>query len=271
MRRVQSDRIGWHVIARGARRLQLFHEPSDFPQFLTFLKYSLAQSGAVLWAYALMSNHYHLVLYASTEELRACVQRLNRLYSAYHNKKYSLVGHAFDGPYRAFRQDPSVLLRCIAYVLMNPVKAFLADNPQDYAWSCCKQYLGLPGSPLEADLQSLISVIGPDPRMAWKLFHRSMEVEAKRPTRPYTDGLTMTALHAQQFEWLLEVAQERQDRLAGIPPEHVAMYWARQQGVAVKSIAKVLGIPNRAVSDELYRLGVRLDSDPRLEAILMAP
>jgi putative transposase len=272
MRRVQqSERIGWHVIDRGARRLELFHEQSDFPQFLTFLKYSLTQSGAVLWAYALLSNHYHLVLYASSEELCACMRRLNRLYSTYHNQKYDLAGHAFDGPYRAFRQDPSVLLRCIAYVLMNPVKAFLVNDPKDYPWTCYRQYLALPGSPMDVDLGSLIRIAGPDPKEAWKLFHRAMECEIQRPTLAYSDGLTMTAMHARQFEWLLEVARERQDHLAGETPEHVAMHWARQKGVSPKAIAKVLGISSRSVSDALYRLRGKLKVDSALQIALTPP
>lgn len=272
MRRVQqSERIGWHVIDRGARRLQLFHEASDFPQFLTFLKYSLSQSGAVLWAYALLSNHYHLLLYATSDELSACMQRLNMLYSTYHNQKYSLGGHAFDGPYRAYRQDPSVLLRCIAYVLMNPVKAFLVDEPQDYPWSCCRQYLGLPGSPMEADLDSLVSMSGLDVKTTWTRFHRAMAVEAKRSRPAFADGLTINALHAQQFEWLIEIARERQEHLAGESPELVAMYWARQKGIMPKAIAQVLGDSSRSVSDALYRLKGRLKTDAALQAILTAP
>lgn len=272
MRRVQqSERIGWHIINRGARKLQLFHEPSDFPQFLSFLNYSLARSGAILWAYALMSNHYHLVLYATSEEIRACMQRLNRLYSTYHNRKYLLTGHAFDGPYRAYREDPSVLMRCIAYVLMNPVKAHLVDDPMDYPWTCFKQYAGRPGSPMEVDLKSLIEVAGPDPKTAWKYFHRAMEVEAKRPQKPYSDKLTTTALHAQQFEWLLEVAQERQEHLGGEPPDLVAMYWARQQGIGVRSIAKVLGVTSHDVSNWIYRLQQRVQSDPKLQGLFMSP
>lgn len=272
MRRVQhTERIGWHIINRGARRLQLFHEPSDFPQFLTFLKFSLGKSGAILWAYALMSNHYHLVLYATTEELRACMQRLNRLYSKYHNRKYSLTGHAFDGPYRAYPQDPSVLMRCIAYVLMNPVKAFLVDDPMDYAWTCYRQYAGLPGSPMPVDLKSLIEVAGPDPKTAWKFFHRAMEVEAKRPAKPYSDKLTATALQAQQFEWLLEVAQEREGQLGGEPPDLVAMCWARQQGIGIRSISLALGVPSGNVSNWIHRLHERAQSNPGLQAILSAP
>ncbi|RPH43255.1 MAG: hypothetical protein EHM91_08850 [Planctomycetota bacterium] len=272
MRRVhQSERIGWHVIDRGARRLELFHENTDFPQFLTFLQYSLAQSGALLWAYALMSNHYHLVLYATSEELSTCMQRLNMLYSTYHNQKYSLVGHAFDGPYRAFRQDPAVLLRCIAYVLMNPVKAFLVDDPKDYPWSCFRQYVGLPGSPMDVDLASLIPIAGPDPKTVWKLFHRAMECEARRPTPVVSDGLTMTAMHARQFEWLLEVSREREALLGGERPERVAMYWARQKGISAKAIAKVLGTSSRAVSDALYTLRRRLNADPDLQLALTPP
>ena len=272
MRRVQSDRIGWHVINRGARRLELFHDNEDYPQFLTFLKYSLAKSGTVLWAYALMSNHFHLVLYASSKELSKCMLRLNRLYSRYHNHKYSLVGHAFDGPYRAFRLGyPLLLLRCIAYVFLNPVTAFIAKDPKDYPWSCYKQYLGLPGSPVDANLQSLFQVVGTDEKTAWGWFHRAMDREARRPKKAVPDGLTMTALHAQQFEWLLDVAREREGNFGGESPELVAIYWARQLGVAPRAIAKVLGKTSSAVSDMLYRLRQRLKADPTLEAKLTPP
>jgi hypothetical protein len=218
-----------------------------------------------------MSNHYHLVLYATSDELSNCMKRLNMLYSTYHNKKYSLSGHAFDGPYRAYRQDPSVLFRCIAYVLMNPVKAYLVDEPQDYAWSCCKQFLGLPGSPMEADLNGLMGAWKGDLKLAWRWFHRAMEVEARRQKPRFADGLTMNALHAQQFEWFLEIARERQDQLGAVPPELAAIFWARQTGITVKAIAKVLGISSRAVSDALYQLKGRLKKDPALGSTLTRP
>jgi hypothetical protein len=272
MRRVKSEKIGWHVIDRGARRMELFRDAEDFSQFLIFLKYSLSATDAIPWAFTLMNNHYHMVLYASSHELSACMQRLNRLYSKYHNRRYSLVGHAFDGPYRAFRQGtPLLLLRCIAYVFMNPVSAFIVKDPKEYPWSCYRQFLGLPGSPMEANLKSLFENLEVDSKTAWGWFHRAMDREARRPKKVFSDGLTMTAIHAQQFEWLLDEARERQEYLGGESPELVAMHWARQQGVVPRAMAKVLGISSRAVSDQLYSLKGRLANNPELQTIFSPP
>ena len=71
MRRVQRDSVGWHVIARGARRLDLFHDEQDFSIFIAVLRRAVEVSGATLWAFAIMTNHYHLVIYASTKQLTA--------------------------------------------------------------------------------------------------------------------------------------------------------------------------------------------------------
>jgi len=273
MRRPKAEKIGWHVLARGARRLELFHDLQDYDRFLSILKYSLSNSNTLLWAFTLMSNHYHLVLYASTEEVTACMRRLDTMYSHYHNERYGLVGHAFDGPYRSYWQPSSfLLLRTIAYVFLNPVSAFIAKDPGEYAWSCCRQFLDLPGSPMEADLNSLMQWVGPDAETAWSLFHAAMKREARRPPKPVTDRLSMTAVHAQQFEWLLEYARERQDHFSGESPELVAIYWARQYGIAPRSIATVLEFPStRMISDALYQLSLRIKSDPDLLKLLAPP
>src|SRR5687767_9259733 len=85
MRRFHCDTAIWHVFARGARRLHLFHDDEDFSKFAIFLAFAVKKSGCVLWAFALMNNHYHLVLRGASAQLTACMHRLNRLYSAYHN------------------------------------------------------------------------------------------------------------------------------------------------------------------------------------------
>jgi hypothetical protein len=151
---------------------------------------------------------------------------------------------------------------------MNPVKAFLVDDPKDYPWTCYRQFIGLPGSPMEADINSLIPAVDSDPKTAWKLFHRAMECETNRPIRTSPFGLTMTDMHARQFEWLLEIAQDRRHQVAEEQPETVAIFWARQEGISTKAIAKILGIPNRSVSDTLYQFRSRIRANPALEDVL---
>jgi REP element-mobilizing transposase RayT len=267
MRRFNCDTANWHVFARGTRRLRLFRDKQDYTRFLNNLTYALKRSGCVLWAFALMSNHYHLVLRGSSAQLTSCMRRLNMMYSRYHNKRYALDGHTFDGPYQAFRQStPLLMLHTIAYVFFNPVKGGLCARPEDYPWSCCRCYLNLIGSPLEVDAAALAASIDPDIQRAWTRFHQAMEQQARRPAKTTVRRPTMIELHQEQFEWLVEHANAVSDRLQGESPTLVAMHWARQIGVTPKAIARVLGKSNTGSTRfQLCMFNKRLEADPKLK------
>lgn len=273
MKRIKRTSIGWHVIARGARRLDLFKDSQDFLTFLAMLRFALIRSGATLWAFTLMSNHYHLVIKASSDELTACMRRLNRTYSRYHNARYGLVGHAFDGPYKAFAQPtPILLLRTIAYVFMNPVSAGLSRLPEDYKWTCVRDYLGLSGSPLRVNPSEAIAGVAKEPSHAWAAFHRALEREALRPKRVVPDQLTRTELHARQFEWLLDHARESQARLTGEDPTLIAIHWARQCGITPKAMSSVLqDWTPLQISHALEKLAKALKNDPTRSRRLALP
>ncbi len=273
MRRPHSDPTGWHVYARGARRLALFQDEQDYEKFLSILRYALDVSGCVLWAYALMSNHYHLVIYSTSEALTACMRRVNNLYSLYHNERYGLAGHAFDGPYQAHRQKSIyLLLRRIVYVFLNPVVAGLVGRPEDYRWSCCKDYLGLPGSPVSVDPTFVLGLLDKDLDAARKDFRGLLDLEAGRSRKKSSDHLCRQFVHGEQFEWLLEHARCRRQELGGERPTVVAMHWARQCGVSPRAMATVLGEEGTGwIRDALYRFSRRLATQPGLAERLALP
>jgi len=198
------------------------------------------------------------------------MHRLNRLYSHFHNLKYGLDGHTFDGPYQAFRLPTSgILLRCIAYVLYNPVKGGLCDLPEQYPWSCCRSYLDLPGDPLPVHSGTLMSLVDQDPKILWRWFHRAMLLESKRPDRPSSAKPRMIDLHQEQFAWLLAEANDASDRLHGENPILVAMHWARQVGVSPRAIARELGKETTGVIRfQIWEFNKRLQERPGLRAAL---
>jgi REP-associated tyrosine transposase len=273
MRRLESDTAAWHVFARGTRRLELFRDREDYLNFIRLLQYALRASGCLLWAFALMTNHYHLVVRGTSAQLTACMRRLNMMYSTYHNKRYGMEGHAFDGPYKAYRQGSLLLLvRCLAYVFLNPVVGGLAGRPEDYPWSGYRSFVGLPGGTLPIDPSPLMTRIDRDPKKAWGRFHEAMEREAIRGKNRPKHGLTMVEVHSQQFEWLLEHARENPHQLAGQEPEMVAMFWGRQCGISPRAMSSILKDRSPAqVSHALSEFRAKLEKNPDLRSRLQVP
>jgi len=52
----------FHVLNRGVRRMTLFETPTDYYAFLTILGRAERKTSVSLFAYCLMSNHFHLVV-----------------------------------------------------------------------------------------------------------------------------------------------------------------------------------------------------------------
>ena len=251
--------------------MALFREDEDYRQFLNILTEAMALSGCLVWAYTLMANHYHLVVYATSKELSRCMHHLNRMYSRYHNKKYGTRGHCFDGPYRAYKQWGMYLLfRRLAYAFLNPVAAGLVDRPEDYRWSSYRSFMGLPGSPLDLDPTMVLKRLNSDLGVARMEFQRVMELEAARPKRTSGDKLTAKQVQREQFEWLLAHAERRAAEFEEIGFKMVAMHWARECGVFPSVMAQVLpGVRLSTIKGRLLRFRKRLEGDSQLKGRLI--
>ena len=79
----------YHVTVRGNGRRNVFHGANDYKRFLAQLDDALENDGVVLYAYALLSNHYHLYIETPYGNVQRFMQRLNTAYSMYHRYKHN--------------------------------------------------------------------------------------------------------------------------------------------------------------------------------------
>jgi len=126
-----------HVTQRGNNRIVTFRKPSDYEMFLLFLRLATARYRVQLHAYALMSNHFHLMVTPdSPEQLARAMQSLGRRYVRFFNDRYERTGTLWEGRYRtAVITNERYFLACLRYVEMNPVRGGIVTSPELYRWS----------------------------------------------------------------------------------------------------------------------------------------
>jgi hypothetical protein len=88
-----------------------------------------------------MTNHYHLLLETPRGNLQAILHHLNTGYTNYFNTKKKRVGHLFQGRYKAILVEKDhYALELSRYIHLNPVRAQLVKDPDQYLWSSYSAY-----------------------------------------------------------------------------------------------------------------------------------
>lgn len=90
-----------------------------------------------------MSNHYHLIIETLDGNLSKGMRQLNGVYTQKINRKYEKVGHLFQGRFKSILVDKeSYLLELSRYVVLNPVRAGMVSNVNEWLWSSYKAMIG---------------------------------------------------------------------------------------------------------------------------------
>jgi putative transposase len=139
-----------HIIARGNNRQAIFLSDADYKAYLGLLLEASRQHKVAIHSYVLMTNHVHLLATPQDDVgLSLMVQQVGRSYVRLFNKLHTRTGTLFEGRYKStLVQTERYLLACMVYIDLNPVRAGMVAQPQDYAWSSYGHYAGLQSSPL---------------------------------------------------------------------------------------------------------------------------
>ena len=126
----------YHVTSRGDRREDIYHDDSDRQAWLAVLAQACKRFNWTVHAYCLMSNHYHLLVETPDANLSAGMRQLNGVYTQLTNRAHGRVGHVFQGRFKAIVVDKdNYLLELARYVVLNPVRAGMVQDPGQWPWS----------------------------------------------------------------------------------------------------------------------------------------
>jgi putative transposase len=139
-----------HVVARCNNREFYVNTAEDYEQVLAVLRGMLRDYDISLYAYALMSNHVHLLLRTPAVGALGRPMRwfMTESAKAFHRAR-KRRGHFWERRYRACLVEDNVYaLAALRYMDRNPVRAGIVEDPADYPWSSCAVYARGSASPL---------------------------------------------------------------------------------------------------------------------------
>lgn len=134
--RLQFAGAFYHVTSRGDHRGHIYRDDTDRAFWMQVLAEVCARFQFVVHSFCQMGNHYHLLLETEHANLSEGMRQLNGIYSQYFNRRHDMVGHVFQGRYKAILvQKESYLLELARYIVLNPVRANIVALPEDWIWS----------------------------------------------------------------------------------------------------------------------------------------
>ncbi len=117
------------MIGRGLEQRNIFSQDADKTDFLRRFGVSLEKVDATCLAWALMSNHYHLLIRVGSRPLSALMASVLTGYATNYNRRHQRSGYVFQNRFKSILCDKDeYLLRLIQYIHLNPWKAGIVSD-----------------------------------------------------------------------------------------------------------------------------------------------
>jgi REP element-mobilizing transposase RayT len=141
----------FHLTARGVRRQAVFLDDLDYGLYVGLLGQTAQRHRWIVLAYCLIPNHLHLLVRLEDSTLSRGMHRQQGVYARRFNERHGLSGHVFEARFHAVHVvQEAHRLHVLRYIVQNPVRAGLCEDPADWPWSSHRAVAGLThgGSPV---------------------------------------------------------------------------------------------------------------------------
>ena len=147
--RIAVPELPYHVTQRGNRRQPVFFQDADYRTYLAMLQEESRRWRLQVWAYCLMTNLVHLIVYPeSPQSLPRALAETHRRYTRYVNFREGWRGYLWQGRFGSVPLDELHLVAAMRYVERNPVEAGLVAYSAAYPWSSAAAHVTGQGDPL---------------------------------------------------------------------------------------------------------------------------
>jgi REP element-mobilizing transposase RayT len=180
-----------HVMARGIERRELFRNDADREDLLTRLAVLAPETGAVVYAWSLMPNHFHLLVRSGPSGLSTFMRRLQTGYAVTFNRRHQRSGHLFQNRFKSIVvEEGRYLLQLVRYIHLNPIWARLVRNLREldvFPWSGHAVLLGRREASWQ-DTETVLSQFGRTRASAVRAYREFVSEGMSQGRRPELGG-----------------------------------------------------------------------------------
>lgn len=144
--RLDAPGVLHHVMGRGIEKNNIFLNKKDRNDFINRLS-GLVDEGAIdIYAWALMPNHFHLLLKTKNRPLSSNMRKLLTGYVVNFNRRHKRYGHLFQNRYKSIVcQEDAYLMELVRYIHLNLLRGGVVKDMNglnDSPWSGHSAILG---------------------------------------------------------------------------------------------------------------------------------
>lgn len=294
--RIEYPGAFYHVTSRGNEQKDVFKSQRDREKFLEYLESATERYGAVVHAYCLMSNHYHLLLETPAGNLSQIMRHINGAYTTYFNIKRKRSGHLFQGRYKAILVElDEYAMELSRYIHLNPVRAGMVTRPEEYRWSSYNNYIGQGTASSWLKVETILDYFGKSAKEAMRKYRSFVEdLLGKEYDSPFRNTFGAAVLGTAEFIEMVtseHLSEKEIDRaIPGIrqfksnpEPEEilkavttvmgenqklarqVGMYLCHKcSGKKLREIGKLFGVGETAIAEARRLLSRKMETDRHL-------
>lgn len=164
----------FHVYNRLGRGEHAFGDEETARFFIERLGEVVQRDGLSVFAFCLMSNHYHVAVRMGVVPLSRSLQSLQQKTTRFINWRHQVYGPLWQGRFKAKLIDSDKYMAgLLSYIHLNPVSAGLVSDPADYPWSGHLDVLGKRKKPI-VDVDAVLRVFGKTRRSARAAYVREL-------------------------------------------------------------------------------------------------
>src|SRR4030066_1672423 len=122
--RLDAPGVLHHVMGRGIEQGLIFRDDPDREDFIRRLSELALKQAWTIYAWALMPNHFHLLVRSGRSPLSRNMRALMRGYAGYFNRRHNRHGHLFQNRYKSIVcEEETYFLELVRYLHLNPFRA----------------------------------------------------------------------------------------------------------------------------------------------------